>query len=122
MWLEKKEQHNKKHDIQAKELAIGSILLLWCEKDIYQKLAFKWLGLYQIYNAVKEKKTYMLEELDGLHLAGTFASDRLKKFYSRKRLQLDHIFHLDHEKIPTLNEFLAGDSDSKLFDTPNNYF
>ena len=46
-----------------------------------RKLAFKWLGPYQISNAVKDKGTYMLEELDGLQLAGTFAGNRLKKFH-----------------------------------------
>ncbi len=46
-----------------------------------RKLAFKWLGPYRISNAVKDKDTYMLEELDGLQLASTFAGDRLKKFH-----------------------------------------
>ena len=31
-----------------------------------RKLAFKWLSPHQIYNLVKDKGIYMLEELNGL--------------------------------------------------------
>ncbi len=60
----------------------------------------------------------MLEELDGSRLAGIFADDRLKKFYPRQRLQLDHAPDLDHEEISTLDNFLIGDSDSNLSNAP----
>ena len=40
-----------------------------------QNLAFKWLGPYRILDAVKEKGTYLLKELDGSRMAGTFAGD-----------------------------------------------
>lgn len=85
MQIKGKLRHNEKHGIW-KELAIGSKVLLyntWHKKDWSQKLDFKWLGLYRIYNAVEGKRTYMLEELDRLHLAGTFAGDRFKKFHLR---------------------------------------
>ena len=62
MRLEGKERHDKKHGICNEELAIGSIVLLHNtrrEKDISQKLAFKWLGPYRIRDAVKEKGTYL---------------------------------------------------------------
>lgn len=45
------------------------------------KLTFKWLSLYRISNAVKDKSTYMLEELDELQLAGIFAGNKFKKFH-----------------------------------------
>ncbi len=67
---------------------------------------------------VKDKGTYMLEELDGSRLADTFAGDRVKKFYLCQRLKLDHTPNLDNEEIPTLDDFLA-DSDSELSDAPN---
>ena len=86
------------------------------------KLSFKWLGPYQICNAVKDKGTYILKELNRLRLAGIFAGNRLKKFHPRQQLQLDHAPNLDHEKIPILDDFLAGDSDSELSDTFDNYF
>lgn len=121
MRLEGKERHDKKHGIRHEELAPGDIVLLHDtrrEKDMSRKLAFKWLGPYQICDLVKDKGTYMLEELDGLRLASTFAGDRLKKFHPRQRLQLDHAPDLDHEEIPTLDDFLAGDDDSDLSDAP----
>ena len=93
MRLEGKERDNEKHGIRDEELAIGSIVLLHDtrrKKDMSQKLAFKWLGPYRIYNAVGEKGTYMLEEPNGSRLAGTFTGDRLKKFHPRQRLYLDH--------------------------------
>ena len=113
--LEGKERHDLKHGIREEELASGSIVLLYdtqCEKNMSRKLAFKWLGTYRISDAVRDKCMYMLEELDGSLLGGTFAGDRLKKFHPRQRLQLDHVPDQGDEKIPTLEEFLAGDSDS----------
>lgn len=86
-----------------------------------QKLTFKWQGPYRIYNDVKGKKTYMLEELDGSHLAGFFAGDRLKKFHPRQQLRLDRTSDLGQEVIPTLEDFLADYSDDNLSDVPANF-
>lgn len=125
MRLKAKERHDEKHGICDEELAIGSIILLHDtrrKKDISRKLSFKWLGLYRIWNAVKDKEMYMLEELDGSQLADTFAGDRLKKFHPYQRLQPDHIPNLDHKEVLTFDQFLAGDSDSELSDTPDDYF
>ena len=83
-----------------------------------RKLSFKWLEPYQICDAIKDKGTYILEELDGSQLAGIFAGDRLKKFHPCQRLQLDHAPNLNNEEIPTLNDFLAN-SDSEFSDTPD---
>lgn len=102
---------------------MGNVILLhdtWWAKDMSQKLAFKWLGPYRIYNTVEEKGTYMLEELDGSRLAGTFAGDRLKKFHPRQRLHLDHTPDLDQEVVPTLEDFLAADDDN-LSDVPDDF-
>ena len=63
----------------------------------------------------------MLEELNGSRLAGTFAGDRLKKFHPRQRLHLDHDPDLDLEERPTLDDFLASDSDSDLSEAPNSF-
>lgn len=123
MRLEGKERHNEEHGIRTEELAIGSVVLLHDtrrEKNMSRKLAFKWLGPYRIYNAVEEKGTYMLEELNGSHLAGTFAGDRLKKFHPRQQLHLDYIPDLDQEVLPTLEDFLAADDDN-LSDVPDDF-
>ena len=124
MRLDGKERHDEKNGIRHEELAPVDIVLLHNtrrEKDMSCKLAFKWLGPYRIYNSVKDKGTYMLEELDGSRLAGTFAGDRLKKFHPRQRLQLDHVPDLEHEEIPTLDDFLAGDDDSDLSDASDKF-
>ncbi len=123
MRQEGKKRHDLKHGIRDEKLAIGSIVLLHDikrKKDMSRKLSFKWLGPYRICDAIKDRGTYIVEELDGSRLAGTFAVDRLKKFHPRQRLQLDHAPNLDHEEILTLNDFLAGDSDSDLSDAPDN--
>lgn len=122
MRIEGKERHDEKHGIWE-ELAIGSIVLLHntrCEKNMSQKLAFKWLGPYRIYNAVEGKETYMLEKLDGSHLAGTLVGDRLKKFHSRQQLRLDGTPDLVQEVMPTLEDFLATD-DGNLSNVPDNF-
>lgn len=55
---------------------------------------------------MKEKGTYMLEELDRLRLAGTFARNRFKEFYPQQRLHLDHIPDLDQKVVSTLKYLL----------------
>jgi hypothetical protein len=44
------------------------------------KLAFKWLGPYRVHEANSTKGTYVLKEMDGTLLKGTYAGNRLKKF------------------------------------------
>lgn len=85
-----------------------------------RKLAFKWLGPYRIYNAVNEKGTYLLKELDGLRLAGTFSGDRFKKFHPRQQLCLNYAPNLDQEVVPTLEDFLATNDDD-LSDVPDDF-
>lgn len=85
MKLEEKERHDKKYGIWYEELVLDNIILLYNtrrKKDMSCKLAFKWLGLYQIYNSI-DKDIYMLEKLDRSRLAGIFAGNRLKKFHLR---------------------------------------
>ena len=50
-----------------------------------RKLSYKWLGPYRVKKAIPEKGTYILEEFDGIELAGTHAGNRLKKFVERHR-------------------------------------
>lgn len=47
------------------------------------KLHFKWQGPYRIQDGIPRKGTYLLEELDGTTLRGTFAGNRLKEFHVR---------------------------------------
>lgn len=68
--LERKERYHLKHGICEKKLAIGSIVLLYNtrrKKDMSRKFAFKWLGPYQIFHAVRDKGTAQIH-MD-LHLS-----------------------------------------------------
>lgn len=86
-----------------------------------QRLAFEWLGQYQIYYALKRKETYIPEELDRSHLTGTFADDKFKRFYPRQQLRPDRTPNLGLKVIPTLEDFLADDSDNNLSDAPTSF-
>lgn len=122
--LKGKERHNPKHGIREEKLAIERIVLLHDTRrknDMSWKLSLKWLEPYRICDVVKDKGTYMLEELDGLRLASTFAGDRLKKFHPQQRLYLDHVPDLDLEEIPTLDDLIAGDSDSDFSEAPDGF-
>jgi hypothetical protein len=44
------------------------------------KLSFKWLGPYRVRKANTLKGTYILKEVDGTLLKGTYTKNRLKKF------------------------------------------
>ncbi len=125
MRFEGKERHDLKHGICEEELAIGSIVLLHNtrhKKDMPRKLSFKWLESFKIFDAVKDKGTYILKELDRSRLAGTFAGERLVRFHSYKQLHLDHAPDLNLEERPTLDDFLTSNSDSNLSDAPDNFF
>ena len=120
--LERKECYDDKHSICVEELKIGQVILLYNtrrKKDISRKLSFKWLGLYRIYNAVKDKNTYIFEELDESWLSGTFASDKLKRFYPRQKLHLDHTSDLSFEELFNLDNFLLHDGNSNISDVPD---
>lgn len=61
---------------------------------------------------VKNKGTYMLEELDRLCLAVIFVGDRLKKFHSQQKLYLDHASDLDLEERSILGDILTGSKEN----------
>lgn len=46
--------------------------------------------------------------------------DRLTKFHPCQQLQLNHTRNLNHEEIPTFDNFLVGNSDNNFSDTPAN--
>lgn len=83
-----------------------------------QKLAFKWLGFDRIYNAVEGKEIYILEKLDKLHLAGTFAENCLKRFQSRQQFCLNYTPDSDQKVLLTLEDFLTVNDNnlSKILD------
>jgi len=72
-----------------RKLEVGDLVLLYKSKDdlsraLATKLLDKWIGPYRVIKAPEDSTFYKLEELDGVPLAGTFAGNRLKKFFRRE--------------------------------------
>jgi hypothetical protein len=84
-----KENFDAAHVLHTEPFEVGDLVLLhntMREGDMTreQKMRFRWLGPYRISEAVPEKGTYALEELDCAKLGGTIAGNRLKKFHVRE--------------------------------------
>ena len=91
-----KADFDKGHQLRQGKLQIGDLVLLFNSKDQISrsradKLADRWRGPYRIYDVPEDSTFYRLGELDGVRLAGTFAGNRLKKFYLRTELQADRM-------------------------------
>lgn len=89
---EGKERFDATHVLHAEPFKAGDIVLLhntMREADMSreQKMHFRWLGPYRVKEAIAQKGTYILEELNGEKLGGTIAGNRLKKFHARPEVQ-----------------------------------
>ena len=74
----------RKTPIEAKDLVlVYDIKLIDQDKSRSTKLLYRWLGPYRVREANQLKGSYVLEELDGTPLKGTYAGNRLKKFVKR---------------------------------------
>jgi hypothetical protein len=87
------EYHDAQANIRYTPLQEGDFVLLFRtaqEMDMSRskKLAHKWLGPYVIQEVFPAKGTYILREPHGPRLRGTFAANRIKKFYARE--SIDH--------------------------------
>jgi hypothetical protein len=85
------DQHD--HQLRDTILEKGSLVLRRDNKrDVdmsrREKLSFRWLGPYRVRDVVEDRGTYLLEEMDGTLLRGTFAADALRPFRIRQREQL----------------------------------
>ena len=83
-----KELFDDAHSTRDKEIRQGDMVLLHDtqhekDKSSRRKLNYKWKGPYRVIEAIADKGTYLLSELDGAGLNGTFAGNRLKKFHVR---------------------------------------
>ena len=83
-----KEYWDEAHSATARDYEVGDIVVVYNSRfesdfSLKRKLAFWWLGPYKIREAHKEKGTYILEELDGTLMDGTYAGRRLKIWHSR---------------------------------------
>ncbi|KAL6406714.1 putative gag-pol poly protein [Ilyonectria robusta] len=71
--------------LRKKPLSLGDLVLLYDVKNYHDlstaaKLKPKWRGPYRIREALAETRTYILESLDGVKMAGTCHGDRIKAF------------------------------------------
>jgi hypothetical protein len=80
---------------ENQELHVGDLVLLQAvsnqplNRSRARKLDDKWRGPYRIRAAPEHSTYYRLAELDGVELVGSFAGNRLKKFFSRAELDRD---------------------------------
>ena len=49
-----------------------------------RKLDFRWTGPVRVRDVIPDKGTYILEDLNSACLQGTFAGNRIKRFYVRE--------------------------------------
>ena len=89
---QEKELWDAEHVIRSTVIEAGHFVLVHDtqrEKDVSRtrKLRYRWLGPYKVAEAIHQKGTYLLQELDGTPLRGTFAGNRLKPFYPRFELK-----------------------------------
>src|SRR5271170_2652900 len=81
---------------EKQELHVGDLVLLQTissqphNRSRARKLHDKWRGPFRIHTVAEHATYYRLAELDDVDLAGSFAGNRLKKFFSRAELDRDH--------------------------------
>lgn len=64
----------------------------------------------------------MLKELNKLYLAGTFTSNKFKKFQVCQQFHLDDILNFNQAIIPIFENFWTNNSDNNFYNTLNNCF
>jgi hypothetical protein len=84
-----KDQFDRRHRIRTSPLEPGIMVVCFDSKGVMDmsnkfKLSMRWMGPYLIKEVNQEKGIYTLTELDGAQLAGTFAGNRIKRFYPRR--------------------------------------
>jgi RNase H-like domain found in reverse transcriptase/Integrase zinc binding domain/Reverse transcriptase (RNA-dependent DNA polymerase) len=84
-----KDQFDKRHRLRPYPLEPDMLVVCFDSKGAMdmsnsRKLSMRWLGPYRIKEAITDKGTYTLTELDGARLAGTFAGNRLKRFFPKE--------------------------------------
>jgi len=107
-----KDLWDAEHTMQPTVIEAGHFVLVHDtqrEKDVSsnRKLKYRWLGPYKVAEAIHEKGTYILQELDGSRLRGTFAGNRLKPFYPRFELDIGE--HAATPSVQGTNTTLWGD-------------
>jgi hypothetical protein len=87
-----KEYFDSEHSVADKEINKDDLVLLHDtqhenDRSTNRKLKYRWRGPFRVKEVNQDKGTYLLQELDGTDLAGTFAGNRIKKFHQRQSLE-----------------------------------
>ena len=111
-WKANKAVFDRDRQLRTKQLEVGDLVLLFNSKDQdsrarAKKLDDRWGGPYRVQAIPEDSTFYFLEELDGTHLAKTFAGNRLKKFFSRQDLLEDRI--LRERFLKEMDEAIEAD-------------
>jgi hypothetical protein len=88
-----KERYDLVNRVRDGRVEIGTLVLLHrhdadVDMSRSKKLAFRWAGPYRVKDCIEDRGTYLLEELDGTQLKGTFAGNRIRPFHIRQREQV----------------------------------
>jgi hypothetical protein len=62
-----KEYFDENHRLRAEDFSISNLILLYntkLDKNLFSKLAFKWLGPFKIKDTYTDNGIFILEELD----------------------------------------------------------
>jgi hypothetical protein len=83
-----KERYDLNNRVRDRRVKPGTLVLLHhhdTDVDISRskKLAFRWAGPYRVKDCIEDRGTYLLEELDGAQLKGTFTGNRIRPFHIR---------------------------------------
>ena len=103
-----KQYFDRRHNLRREPLEPGMLVLSHdtagsINMSAEHKLAFRWFGPFRIMEADSDKGTFVLSELDGARLRGTFAGNRLKRFYPRAADSLEDIGNADISSPPLEN-------------------
>ena len=117
---ETKNFFDENHRIRTKNFRKIDMIMLHdirLNNQHFEKLTFRWLKFFRIFQAFFQKDIYIIAKLDETELKDTVSENRLKNFYSRKTINLE-IFSknanqfevlLKHSNVMFVNSVLKDD-------------
>ena len=85
----------------------------------FERLTFRWLKFFRIFQVFSQKDIYIIAKLDETELKSTISENRLKKFYSRKTINLETFSKNENSNAKFVNFVLKNDqlySDENFFE------
>jgi hypothetical protein len=95
------------------------------DMSVRRKLDFRWSGPVRVRDVIPDRGTYILEDLNGARLRGTFAGNRIKRFYVREdilghRLESERAAEMMNDFAPTEDaaEVISDEEEEEGVDEP----